>query len=232
MCLRNCCSRCFWAWAVRAKTSRPLVSRSRRWTGRTRLGPTCRSAAKRARADRRTSTAASLGLGDQLRQQFVEGRLELPLAGRKLALVGVPRGGHARGLLHHHQVLVEIADADVLFAGGRGRRVRQQLDHVRQPQPASGVRAEVAAYHDPPRPQQPADLGPRPAGQPLAQRGGDGLIHLARQDAEDLGPLGADMHLSRINWSGRRHVSSARQQGWRVAVVDAVEIAPSRAVSV
>ena len=74
--------------------------------------------------------------------------------------------------------------------GGGRSEWAQQLDHVHQAQPVAGIDAEIAADHHPPRLQQPTDLGPRFSRQPLAQRRGDGLVHLSRQDAE-ISPSGS-----------------------------------------
>ena len=120
---------------------------------------------------RRPCRDALLPLGDQPRQQFVEGRLKLPLARRQFALLGVSRGGHAGRLFHHDQVLVEIAGCGCPASlGGRRQRMRQQLDHVGQPQPTAGVDAEIAADHHPPRFQ--AAGGPRTTTFPAATRAG------------------------------------------------------------
>ena len=102
--------------------------------------------------------SAGLDLGNHPREQFVERRLKLPAAGRHVLLFGVPRRGHARRLLDHDDVLVEIDDANVQFVGRRGERLRQQFHHVGKPQPAAGVDAEVAVDRHPPRFQQPAHL--------------------------------------------------------------------------
>ena len=122
--------------------------------------------------------AAMFAFGDRARKQLIERRLELALAGRKLAFVGVPRRRHARRLFDDCNVLVEIANANVVFARRRGQRMRKHLDDVHQPKTLAGVRAEIAVDRHLSRLQQPADLGPRPAGQPLAQRGGNRLIDL------------------------------------------------------
>ena len=77
-------------------------------------------------------------------QQLVECRLKLPFAWRKPTLIGMSSRSHARRLFDHNNMLVDIADANIVFPNRRGHRVLQQFNHIDQPQTLAGVGANVA----------------------------------------------------------------------------------------
>ncbi len=82
---------------------------------------------------------AAFAIGDQPRQEFIERRLNLAFSGRQLALVGMAGRRDSGRLLNHHDVLVEIADADIFFAGSGRDGMRKDFDDITQSQAISGV---------------------------------------------------------------------------------------------
>ena len=162
-------SRCS-AWVVRAKTIRPLVSRSRRWTGR--IGGRCRERPLRRSAPWRipSLTLRAFIWRQHLDQQLVERRLELLAPLGQVGLFAVAERRHAGGFVDHDEVLVQMHDLDVRRFRRFGERMVPQLEHVPRLYAASLVQAEVAVHlHLPPR-DQLADLRPGPLGQQPLER--------------------------------------------------------------
>ena len=128
---------------------------------------------------------AGFRLDHQPREHLVQRGLQLAAAGRPVTLFGMPRGGHARRLLRHHHLGVEVFDLDRVFAGrGRGR-AGEDFDYVfsvsrraasTQTLPLTMIRRDsnsrCTCDQDWPR-------------KPLAQRGREGLIDLAGKNTEN-----------------------------------------------
>jgi len=110
---------------------------------------------------------STFSFGNQAGENFRKGGLNLPTA-RWLTFVGVTGRGHARRFFDHDQVLVEIADADVLIADGPGGRGIEHFHHVGQFKPITGIGAEVSVDRDLPGLKQLPNGRPRLARQPFA----------------------------------------------------------------
>ena len=112
---------------------------------------------------------------------LVEGGLNLSPPRRPRLLLAVTDGGHAGGLLHDHQVRVEVADHYVFGPRRGGPRLLPHLDHVAGLEPAALVGREVAVDLDVAVLDQAADCRPRLAGQRLPQHGVQGQAVLRRR---------------------------------------------------
>ena len=100
-CTRNCCPRCFSASAVWSKPS-----------GRWSRGPGDARAAPAARPPGRGGLPAWRSTAAAVRR----GSVAVAAGGSTFALIGVSRGGHARRLLDHDEMLVQVPDADIRFS--------------------------------------------------------------------------------------------------------------------
>jgi hypothetical protein len=133
-------------------------------------------------------------LRDGVGHHFVERRLHLPPPRRPGEFLGVPRGGDAGRLVHHHDLIVEMDDPHIVGLRWRGRGRGEHLHHLAILEPPRRVGADVAVDHHPPRPHQLLHLRP-------ARRAGVSRGHLGTEKSRDrLAAFGGgDM----MNGSGR-----------------------------
>ena len=141
--------------------------------------------------------------GDRVGYHFVERRLHLPPPRRPGKLLGVPRGGDAGRLVHHHDLIVEIHNPHVVGLRRRGRRRGEHLHHLAVLQPTRRVGADVAMDHYPSRPHELLHL--RPAcgarvtrGQLGAEKGRDRLATVGGGDM--MNGAGRGFHAANLPW--------------------------------
>ena len=147
----------------RARTIRPLVSRSRRWTTRTRgPKPACPPLPPAG-----TAGPARAGSAGASRRAWADAAA----AGGPVLFLGVPLRGHSGRLLHDHQVPVEVEDLDVLGRTAGRCAARPRPSQRRRLELPAFVEAQVAVDLHVSVFDQAADRRPGLAGQELPQRG-------------------------------------------------------------
>ena len=113
------------------------------------------------------------------REELVERRLDLPAAGRPVALLGVAGGGQARRLLDDDDGVIDVDDLDVVGPRGSHGGFGEHLHDLPVLKSPGHVSADVAVDHHMPRPDQllhprptcPVELGAEESGQRLPRVG-------------------------------------------------------------
>jgi hypothetical protein len=106
---------------------------------------------------------------ESLRQQFLEGRLQLPTLVREIAFFKMTHTCNPRRLLDHNEKLIRENDPKILNSNRLGERLPPKLDHVAGRNLAQTIHAQVAIDLDPTPADRTSHITPTPVDETLFQ---------------------------------------------------------------